>query len=90
MSRVIVAIPSCVGRDFAPQQLGALLGHERPADRCENVPGRGITHAGLDRRLPRGDLQFEQLDQPQPGRKGNPRLPDPVADFNSIIMVIQS
>ena len=68
-----------VGLDLAPQQLGVLLGHERPADRREHPQRRGVADAGLDRGLPSGHLQLEQLDQPQPGRQGDARLAHPGA-----------
>ncbi len=68
-----------VGLHLAPQQFGGLLGHERPADRREHPQRRGIADAGLERGLPRGHLQFEQLDQPQPGRQGDAGLAHPGA-----------
>lgn len=68
-----------VGLDLPPQQLGMFLRQQRPATRGEDAERGRVAHPGLERRLSSRDFQLKQLDQPQPGRQRDSRLPDPGA-----------
>ena len=58
----------CLGRGFGDNSHGY---PSAPLQDAENG------HGGLDRRQPCGDLQLEQLHQPQPGCRGQPGLAHP-------------
>src|SRR5438034_4805106 len=78
------ALPSApkvrlVSFHLPPQELRLLLGQQRPPDRGKDTERGGITHPGLDRGLPSGDLQLEQFHQPHPGGQRHPGLAQPRA-----------
>ena len=78
-ARATGAEVALVGLDLAPQQLRLGRGEDGAADERVGLEGGRVADAGLHRGLAGGELEFEQLDEPEPGDVRHAALPRPGA-----------